>query len=490
MVQSEETTFNAAVCHYFLWRAAQGAPAQSPQATALAQRRTDDKNAASTTTAEDNSSCSPDTNENDGDKKLPAQAQNKSHGSSDDSRKDDTNREVAPSPAANHSAKYLKLAELMQELFPRLKPPLVPPVAPSVSPYVLARFSMFPQLHQEVLGLRSLVHSLEMQNIQLQTTLLNQSSAGTSTHPPSHGGAHKTLKRKTPPIAEVAANAKLPLTSPSRKRARAMAAAAPGTKTSESATSKKKSQAPPGKVTRQMKILSRQDIPDDVKALVALVRNDLKNEKKKNKRKIKQLQETVEKAKAKPPPPPPPREPSVPKTRPKIYPIKPPEPPATWEENFEQLKHFVKGNGHCRVPVRHPGIGRWVAELRATHTYLQLQSEEARNILLSRKPTRAADLNYERMGLLNELGFTWRAAPPNLTFEERYQQLVDFKEKNGHLLVTRSCNDPPGLANYVHNVRKDYKRNAESVSKERKEKLDASKWTIVARSFKCVLPFI
>ena len=42
-----------------------------------------------------------------------------------------------------------------------------------------------------------------------------------------------------------------------------------------------------------------------------------------------------------------------------------------------------------------------------------------------------AELSKERMDKLEELGFEWDVAKPNLPWQTRFEQMLAFKEKNG-----------------------------------------------------------
>jgi Helicase associated domain len=123
----------------------------------------------------------------------------------------------------------------------------------------------------------------------------------------------------------------------------------------------------------------------DVKKLVAEFRENAKKLKRKEQRKIQVLEAKVAKIKAAadeasqkvaaaPPSPLPPTSPPV--AEPAAAKLKPPQEKtwksvATFEERIQELEHFRKGNGHVRVPLRQPGLGRWVGELRTIYKSVQ-----------------------------------------------------------------------------------------------------------------------
>jgi hypothetical protein len=112
-----------------------------------------------------------------------------------------------------------------------------------------------------------------------------------------------------------------------------------------------------------------------------------------------------------------------------------------WEENYEQLLEYYYTHGHVNVPARHPGgLGRWV--------YKQRKEYHARQ---RGEPTR---LTTDRMVRLSALGMIWNI--PAASWDESYQQLVEFKEKHGHTNVPTDAKDP--LAVWVHIQRREYRR--------------------------------
>jgi len=143
----------------------------------------------------------------------------------------------------------------------------------------------------------------------------------------------------------------------------------------------------------------------------------------------------------------------------------PPEPSpwkttATFEERLEELEHFRKGNGHCRVPLRQAGLGRWVGEMRTL--YKKVQEGEKSSMLTD-----------DRIAKLNEMGFTWMATGKTVPWEQRYEELKVFKEKFGHCSVPRtSYKDNPSLGEFVHMQRKLYRQKAPLIMGEREQKLN------------------
>jgi hypothetical protein len=162
---------------------------------------------------------------------------------------------------------------------------------------------------------------------------------------------------------------------------------------------------------------------------------------------------------------------------PKVKPgaLKMPPEHVTWETRYEQLVHFQKGHGHCRVPVRYPGLGMWVSRTRnkykdivlsmhqqqqqggdtGTDTNKEARASEAVNSN-SNDAINGSDHSQEslqRFEKLNQLGFHWSLRDPPPTFDERFQALAAFKQEFGHCRVKRTH----PLGEWVHNLRKEYK---------------------------------
>jgi hypothetical protein len=109
----------------------------------------------------------------------------------------------------------------------------------------------------------------------------------------------------------------------------------------------------------------------------------------------------------------------------------------TFEERYQELVHFQKGNGHTRVPLRQPGLGRWVGDVRSSYKAIQTNAawaDAARQFLTP-----------ERIAKLDHIGFEWNVSKPTVPWEERFQELMIFKEANGHCNIPRGYKDNPSL---------------------------------------------
>jgi hypothetical protein len=220
-----------------------------------------------------------------------------------------------------------------------------------------------------------------------------------------------------------------------------------------------------------MPVAHRKDVPDDVLNLVKILRNELRMIKKSNTRRIGSLERHADEHKKLAATAPPPPHPEKPKK--KI----PPEPVLTFEERLKleraqatqdaasgggpqvvmfedrlkELKFFVRGNGHARVPTAtggNGGIGRWVMTIRSAYKRAMKLSPEK---LTDKVCYFAGDLNVDRIAKLEALGFEWRVGPKIPPWEMRIRQLEAYREDHGTLETIRR--NHPLLGEFVHTIR-------------------------------------
>jgi Helicase associated domain len=132
-----------------------------------------------------------------------------------------------------------------------------------------------------------------------------------------------------------------------------------------------------------------------------------------------------------------------------------------WEEMYQKLMAYKEENGHCLVPCpfdEDPKLGLWVLTQRRANTEKRLRED--------------------RQELLKTIGFVWRLQDfvskhyPKYEelWEERYQELIEFKKVHGHTKVPRNNTQKKGLRVWVYNQRT---KNSQGILRmDRKEKLD------------------
>lgn len=126
-----------------------------------------------------------------------------------------------------------------------------------------------------------------------------------------------------------------------------------------------------------------------------------------------------------------------------------------WYAQYLELKKFKETYGHCRVPYRwkeNVFLGGWVSTQRSVKTKMVSWRKE----------------------LLDAIGFTWRISPklqlPRKSWEERFQELIDFKASHGHCNVPQGWQENPQLAGWIRQQRTQFKK--EKLSFDKIEKLN------------------
>mmetsp|Transcript_2194 Transcript_2194/g.3171 ORF Transcript_2194/g.3171 Transcript_2194/m.3171 type:complete len:389 (+) Transcript_2194:165-1331(+) len=115
-----------------------------------------------------------------------------------------------------------------------------------------------------------------------------------------------------------------------------------------------------------------------------------------------------------------------------------------WNLNYQKLGQFRQKNNHCVVPCEYnedPSLARWVKRQR--HLY---------HLLLKGKKS---SLRPDRVKLLNDIGFSWDAK--DALWQERYKNLVEFKNEHGHCVVPTIFAENQRLATWVKFQRRQYK---------------------------------
>ena len=93
-------------------------------------------------------------------------------------------------------------------------------------------------------------------------------------------------------------------------------------------------------------------------------------------------------------------------------------------------------------------MGKWVSHQRTAY---------------KKKGTAKISISEEQIKLLNDIGFEWeltssRQLAQKMAWEERFEQLKGYKDKNGHSNVPHEYKANPTLANWVKKQRQLYKK--------------------------------
>jgi hypothetical protein len=161
---------------------------------------------------------------------------------------------------------------------------------------------------------------------------------------------------------------------------------------------------------------------------------------------------------------------------------------SSWQERFNELKQYQQDHGNCLVPGRYkenPPLGRWVESQRKQyHQYMAAKKVGTLS---------GCAMTDERIALLEGIGFEWSVRKakrsglavykPGLSWEERLEQLKEFKQAYGHCSVPYQFEQDPSFGRWVANQR-NARRQLESgsyssMTNERMELLNAIgfEWT-------------
>jgi hypothetical protein len=143
-----------------------------------------------------------------------------------------------------------------------------------------------------------------------------------------------------------------------------------------------------------------------------------------------------------------------------------------WDVKFAQLEQFVLMHGHARVPVRYRlnmSLSKWAKRQR----YQYKLKQEGKHSTLS----------DERELKLVDLGFEWDIR--YTVWEERFDELLEFKRKYGHMSVPIVFPEFPKLGSWVKCARRQGKLFARgessSMTADRAAKLKVIGFTWDAR---------
>jgi len=118
----------------------------------------------------------------------------------------------------------------------------------------------------------------------------------------------------------------------------------------------------------------------------------------------------------------------------------------SWEEKYGELVEFKKEHDHCRVPHKYdanPQLAEWV------HHQRQMYKKEEKS-----------EIEMERIDKLNAIGFTW--VVQETQWDDRFDELVEFKKEHDHCLVPKGYKANPQLADWVKTQREMYKKKIKS----------------------------
>jgi hypothetical protein len=116
-----------------------------------------------------------------------------------------------------------------------------------------------------------------------------------------------------------------------------------------------------------------------------------------------------------------------------------------WRDHFRQLCEYKVQFGDCIVPQQYsvnPKLRRWINQQRKNY-----------KLYMDEKPSL---LTAELIRALQGVGFEWRR-PNDASWNERFEQLREFKAQFGHYLVPLTCPANTKLGTWVRSQRRNYK---------------------------------
>jgi len=124
----------------------------------------------------------------------------------------------------------------------------------------------------------------------------------------------------------------------------------------------------------------------------------------------------------------------------------------SFDERFKALMDFKHKFGHCNTPQTKSGeymlLGKWCNRLRVSYKKIQKGGTGTLTIKLTE----------ERIRQLEDAGFKWSVSTSR-TFDERYAELMKYKEKCGHCNVRQTKSGGyQSLGMWCGNLRTSYKK--------------------------------
>ena len=135
--------------------------------------------------------------------------------------------------------------------------------------------------------------------------------------------------------------------------------------------------------------------------------------------------------------------------------------PEKWDEKYQQLVDFKSTHGHCLVPhnwIHNPSLAQWVKRQR--YQYVLKHKTWGR----CSESKRVSTLTDKRQELLESIGFVW--SPHDAMWEEKYHELMDYKQVHGHCNVPTNYPQNRSLSSWVRGQRHQYKLLLKSTTEE------------------------
>eukprot|EP00535_Pseudo-nitzschia_heimii_P007334 CAMPEP_0197179274 /NCGR_PEP_ID=MMETSP1423-20130617/4287_1 /TAXON_ID=476441 /ORGANISM="Pseudo-nitzschia heimii, Strain UNC1101" /LENGTH=511 /DNA_ID=CAMNT_0042629165 /DNA_START=407 /DNA_END=1942 /DNA_ORIENTATION=- len=125
----------------------------------------------------------------------------------------------------------------------------------------------------------------------------------------------------------------------------------------------------------------------------------------------------------------------------------------TWLKRLNELIEFKDTNGHANVPqqyAKNHSLGIWVNKQRMEKKAFD-----------ERKPS---SLTADKIQLLEDAGFVWAKRKGQAAWEDKFRELQDFQQKNGHCNVPTKNKANRALGRWVSTQRANYKKSSNGES--------------------------
>jgi hypothetical protein len=123
-----------------------------------------------------------------------------------------------------------------------------------------------------------------------------------------------------------------------------------------------------------------------------------------------------------------------------------------WHDMYNQLLEFKQKHGHVKVPQQYnenKKLGRWVKQRRMDYREYKRTNRQKGD------PERMKRL--ESIGLVDDITTGYKKVDVKEIWYGMYNQLLEFKEKHGHVKVPQQYNENPKLGNWVRHWRRKYR---------------------------------
>jgi len=125
-----------------------------------------------------------------------------------------------------------------------------------------------------------------------------------------------------------------------------------------------------------------------------------------------------------------------------------------WEDRIQQLKDYKAAHGSLAIPIRYkdnPSLGKFVHNTREQYKLFHNRTKEGYK--------KKCSLTPERIEELEAMGFLWtteRSKRQNHDWNNRLQQLKEYKKIHGHCRVPHGYEEDPSFAEWIHRQRTTY----------------------------------